>query len=125
MLQTRGINAYRQASTTITPARQIVMLYEGAMRFVREAKQAIMDGRIEDRFNLVCKAYKVIDALHCCIDFDQGGDIARTLDRYYTFILTRMTQINVGNDPLICDEVVDSLRTMCRSWEQIAIGNTP
>lgn len=125
MLQARGISAYRNASSTITPARQIVMLYEGAMRFVREAKQAIQERRIEDRYNHVAKAYKVIDALHCCIDFDKGGDIARTLDRYYNYILTRLTQINVGNDANICDEVVDSLRTMCRAWEQIAAGNNP
>lgn len=125
MLQARGISAYRNASSTITPARQIVMLYEGAMRFVREARQAIQEGRIEDRYNLISKAYKVIDALHCCIDFERGGDIAVILDRYYNFILTRLTYINVSNDAKICDEVVDSLRTMCQSWENIAAGNTP
>lgn len=118
----RGLSAYRQASSTVTPALQIVMLYDGAMRFVREAGRAAQEGRIEDRHLLVARAYGIVNALHCCLDFDQGGTVAPALDRFYSYILHRLTLADIRNDPAICAEVAQRLAEMRASWAAIAEG---
>lgn len=116
----RAMNAYQAASTTVTPAMAIVMLYDGAMKFLSLAKVAIEEGRIEDRCRLVNRSHAVIHGLQCQLDFNAGGDIASTLDHYYSYVLNRMMQINIKNDPTICEELIDRLREMRESWATIA-----
>jgi flagellar secretion chaperone FliS len=118
----RAMTAYQAASATVTPAMAIVMLYDGAMRFLAGAKAAIAEGRIEDRYELVNKAHAVIHGLQCQLDFTGGGEVARLLDRYYSYILHRMMQVNIKNDPAICDELIARLREMRESWATIASG---
>lgn len=121
----RAMSAYRTATETVTPAMAIVMLYDGAMQRLRQAADAIAEGRIEDRFNLVSRAMAIVQGLQCQLDFQAGGEIARILDGYYDYVLLRMTQINIKNDPAICAELVERLREMRTSWAAIARGETP
>ena len=114
--------AYRSAAETHPPARQIVMLYDSAIQRVQEAKAAIAARRIEARFNLVMKAHAIVGALQSCLDFDQGGEVAPLLDRFYGYVLGRLTLINLRDDPAICDELVWLLRQMRDSWAEIATG---
>ena len=118
----RAMTAYQVATTTVTPAMAIVMLYDGAMRFLAGAKAAIAEGRIEDRCQLVDRAHAVIHGLQCQLDFTAGGDVAHSLDRYYGYVQHRMMQVNIKNDPAICDELIDRLREMRESWAAIASG---
>ena len=122
--QRQALSAYGQAAQTVAPARQIVMLYDGAIRRLIEAKQAIAEQRTEDRFNLVQKSNAIVDALHGCLDYSNGGEIAQLLDRFYTYIGYRLQQINIQNDPAICDEVVQRLTEMRASWEGVATGSS-
>lgn len=116
------MSAYQTATATVTPAMVIVMLYDGAVQRLLQAKKALIEGRIEDRCHLVNKAHAIIHGLQCQLDFTAGGEMAKLLDRYYDYVLHRMAQINVRNDPLICDEVAAHLREMRESWSTIAEG---
>ncbi len=118
----RAMTAYQAATETVAPAAAIVMLYDGAMQAIARAKQAIAEGRIEDRCTLVTRAHAIVHGLQCQLDFAAGGEIARLLDGYYTYLLNRMMQVNIKNDPAICDELVARLREMRASWATIAQG---
>lgn len=118
----RAMSAYQTATETVAPATAIVMLYDGAMQALSRARQAIAEGRIEDRCNAVNKAHAIVHGLQCQLDFAAGGEIARLLDRYYGYLLGRMTQVNIRNDPSICDELLTRLREMRASWAAIAQG---
>ncbi len=120
----RAVTAYGQAAETIPPLRQIVMLYEGAILRLQEAKKAIAEERIEDRHRAVSKAAAIVDALQGCLDFEQGGEVATHLDRFYTYVSFRIRQIDVRNDPAICDELIARLGEMRESWAAIE-GTTP
>ncbi len=112
----RAAAAYGQAAQTIPPLRQIVMLYEGAILRLQEARQAILDDRIEDRHRAVSKAAAIVDALHGCLDFEAGGEVATHLDRFYTYVSFRIRQIDIANDVSICDELIARLGEMRGSW---------
>lgn len=121
-LRHRASAAYRDAAETIAPAQQIVMLYDGAIRCLREAEAAIAEGAIERRHNNVAKAFAIVNALHCCLDFEKGGEVARSLDRFYAYVLHRMSRIDITNDASICRELVGLLGQMRQSWATIAEG---
>ena len=120
----RATAAYGQAARTIPPALQIVMLYDGAIARLREARRAAEEGRIEDRCRAVEKATAIIDALHACLDLERGGEIAATLDRLYTYASVRMQLINTRNDAGVCDEIAARLTELRNAWSVIAEGGT-
>ena len=121
----RAINAYGQASETLAPAQQIVLLYEGAIRRIREARHAIELRRVGDRCVAVHKATAIVEGLQSCLDHARGGEIARNLDRIYTHLIFRLQRINLTDDPAICDEVIARLDQLRAAWAQLAGGAPP
>ncbi|MFO1073144.1 MAG: flagellar export chaperone FliS [Geminicoccaceae bacterium] len=119
----RAATCYRDALQTQTPARQITALYDAAIARLKEARLAIEEGRIEDRFHAVTKAINILHGLQSCLDFTAGGAMAAMLDRFYAHALNRMFQISATNDPQLCDELVTYLAPMRESWAKIAEGN--
>lgn len=121
----RAINAYAQASETVAPAQQIVLLYEGAIRRIREARSAIEGRRISERCVAVQKATAIVEGLQSCLDHERGGQIAQNLDRIYTHLVFRLQRINLTNDPAICDEVIARLDELRSAWAELAAGAAP
>ena len=95
-------------------------LYEGAIRRIKEARQAIEAGRINDRCLAVRKATAIIEGLQGCLDHARGGEIARNLDRIYSHVIFRLQRINLTDDPAICDEVIARLDQLRAAWSQLA-----
>jgi len=116
----RALSAYGQAAETLAPLRQIVLLYDGAIRRIKEARQAIELRRVNERHTAIEKAGAIVDALHAALDHERGGEIAMQLDRIYTYVSFRLQRVNLDNDPAICDELVARLSELRASWAQIA-----
>ena len=114
--------AYSKATHTVSKTRQVVMLYDGVIRFVKQARQAIEDNRIEDRFNLINKASSVIIGLQACLDFEQGGDAAKTLYDFYSHIDMQLINIHRSNSLDDCDYVLNELKQMRDVWRKIDDG---
>jgi flagellar protein FliS len=118
----RAMTAYGQAAETLAPAKQVVMLYDGALRRIREAREAVEAGRVQDRSVALAKATAIIDALAACLDHERGGEIAANLDRIYIYVSLRLQQVNLTDDVAICDELTARLTELRTSWAQIAGG---
>lgn len=117
--QTMAHQAYSQAFHTVGKTRQVVMLYDGMIRFLRQAREAIMEKRIEDRFNLLVKASDVVLGLQACLDFEQGGHVARILYDFYSSVDSRILTIQRTNDLGLCDELITELKEMREAWSTI------
>src|SRR3546814_12911538 len=70
----------------------VVLLYDGMIKEVGKAKAAILEGRIEDRFNATQKACKILLGLQSHLDFEKGGDISLMLDQFYHTIFRDLQQ---------------------------------
>ena len=121
----RAITAYGQASETLAPAQQIVLLYEGAIRRIKEARRAIEARRVAERVVAVQKATAIVEGLQGCLDHERGGEIACNLDRIYTHVVFRLQRINLTADPSICDELTALLEELRSAWAQLAAGASP
>jgi flagellar protein FliS len=115
----RAMSAYGQATETIPAARQIVMLYDGMIRRIEEARQACLENRIEERWQATQKAARICDALHASLDREHGGTVADALDQWYVMIGLKIQQVNVSNDPRQCSELIGLLRDVRASWDRI------
>lgn len=114
--------AYSQATQTVAPSRQIVLLYDGVIRSIQQAKEAISEKRIEDRYNLLLKATDLVGGLQGCLDFDKGGEIAKVLYSYYAGIEARLFTIQRSNSVSDCDLVISDLKQMRDAWADIDAG---
>lgn len=119
MAEKQKYQAYAVATQTVAPSRQIIMLYDGVIRCVQQAKEAITEKRIEDRYTLLIRASELIGGLQGCLDFDKGGEIAGVLYNYYASIDARLFSIHRTNSIEDCDLVITDLKQMRDAWENI------
>jgi len=112
-------NAYTTASQMVRKTRQVVMLYEGVIRFVKQAKHAIEKNDIETRYNSLSKACNIITGLQLSLDFDKGGEIAKLLYDYYSGLDMRLMSIHQNQSTELCDLAIKHLKMMCEAWEEI------
>ncbi|MDG1286030.1 MAG: flagellar export chaperone FliS [Rickettsiales bacterium] len=117
--KTDQYNAYYMAAQTVSKTRQVVMLYDGAIRFMQQARLAVEETRIEDRFNLLNKASEVLLGLQGSLDFDNGGNVAPLLYDYYSSLDARILYVQRSNDLKILDSVIAELKQMRGAWGDV------
>lgn len=108
--------AYAAATQTVAKTQQIVLLYDGVIRLIQQAKEAIREKRIEDRYNLLMKASTIIHGLQGCLDFENGGEIAGVLYSFYSSVDNRLFSVHRDNNMATCDEVIHDLKQMRDAW---------
>lgn len=93
------MNHYQNNSILTASKEQIlIMLYDGAIRFVRQAKQAIADGRRADKLYAINKALAIVTEFSNTLDYEVGGEIALDLSRLYDFSIRELVAANTRND---------------------------
>ena len=113
-----GHAAYQQGQVaSADPLRIVVLLYEGALRFIGQA-QARWDDPAT-RGAALGRAHRIVAELLASLDYDQGGEIALNLDGLYHFVLDEITRANVDASPKGLDGVCRVLRELLAGWTQI------
>jgi len=112
-------SAYKTNSHMVSKTKQVVMLYEGAIKWIQQADQAIKDGNIQERYNSLVKACDIITGLQLCLDFEKAEEISKTLYDFYAGIDMRLLSVHSSNDSTICELCITQLKTMKSAWEEI------
>jgi flagellar protein FliS len=69
------------------------------------------------------KAIRLINQLNNTLDMERGGEIADNLRALYVYMLARLTQANVTNDPLIVGEAASLVQKVKTGWDQVVAGD--
>ena len=115
-----ALSAYQAASKMVSSLGAVVLLYDAMIKEVANAKAAIEENRIEDRFNATQKACKILVGLQSHLDFDKGGDVSLMLDQFYHTIFRDLQQVNMKNSTQACDEIITALGEVRASWAELA-----
>ncbi len=120
-MDNRAAQSYRvQEIMTASPTRLIALLYDRAITSLNEAIEAIAAGDIERRYRANNRAVEIIAHLAMTLDMEQGGQIAKNLDQLYRFMLTRLPQVDLRNDPKPAKEIIRLLEPIRASWHELA-----
>lgn len=112
--------AYRQnAVMAAAPTQQVVMLYDGARKFLRQSAIAMQAGEVERAHNTLRRAELIIAHLDGTLDFDQGQLPAR-LHAIYQFSLAHLSRARMDQDPEKLEEVSELLHELRDAWALIA-----
>jgi len=116
----KGIETYQQAAVgTQSKGRLIVMLYDGAIKFMKLAIQEIEAGNWVAKGQYLSRAQDIIHELNAVLDMEGGGEIAQNLRRLYAFINRRLFQANAKKDPQMIREVISLMEDLNQSWKAI------
>lgn len=115
-----GIAAYQEnAVTTQSRGRLIVMLYEGAIKFLRQAVREIEAGDWAEKGRQIAKAQNIIHELDACLDMEAGGEVAMNLRRLYAFMYRHLNQANTQKDAKAVRDVIGLLEDLNEGWKAI------
>jgi flagellar protein FliS len=112
--------AYRQGAVlAATPGELVVMLYDGARRFLRQASVAMREGQVERAHNTLRRAELIIAHLDGVLDFQQG-EVSDRLHAIYQFCLAHLNVGRNNQDAGKLEEVSELLGELREAWSQVA-----
>ncbi|KZN39515.1 flagellar export chaperone FliS [Pseudoalteromonas luteoviolacea] len=97
----------------------IQMLMAGAIEKMVLAKVAIEKKHLEAKSEHISKSSAIINALRDCLDFEVGGEVTENLYALYSYMLDRLLDASLQNDPAIIDEVSNLLKEIKSAWDAI------
>lgn len=116
-------NPYRQyqktAVTTASREKILLMLYEGAIRFIKQAKIAMNEKSIADKGKYISKATAILSELMATLDFKVGGELAVDLENLYVFMIDKLIEGNIENKVESLTQVENLLNTLYVAWKDV------
>ena len=93
------LKQYKQTQINTTPKEQIlVMLYDGAVRFLNQAKVGFAEKNIEKIHNNIIKVQNIITEFESALDLQNGGDFAQNLFALYEYMSKELSRANVKKE---------------------------
>ncbi len=112
--------AYKEAAIlTASPEQLVVMLYDGAIRFLRQGEMAMREGMVAQTNDRLQRAEAIIDELLSTLNME-AGDISQRLQSIYVFSRKLLVEARVERDPAKVGQVVTFLTDLREAWAQIA-----
>lgn len=127
MSRTNPWQSYRRIATqTATPGHLILMLFEGALRFLAQARLGFNE---EDPLllnqtvsNNIQRAQAIIQELNYSLDMERGGEFADKMRGLYNYFDRRLQESNLSKQPDGLDEVVRRLTVLRDAWAGMLNG---
>jgi flagellar protein FliS len=117
--------AYRTGQvTTSNAAGQVVLLYEGAIRFTAQSIARLEAGDRIGSHQASLRAQAILSALRESLDMS-AGDVARRLDAIYDFVTRQLIEGNLAKDPRPARQVLPLLRELLDAWRAAAQATAP
>jgi flagellar protein FliS len=116
--------SYRKvAAQTATPGHLVLMLYEGAIKFLEQSLAGFNytdpAKRIQTINNNIIRAQAIINELNCNLDMRKGGEVAENFRGLYSYLYRRLREANFSKrrDPI--EEVLARVRVLRDSWAEM------
>ncbi|AND42215.1 flagellar export chaperone FliS [Cytobacillus oceanisediminis] len=110
--------SYQQNSVnTASPGELTLMLYNGCLKFIHQAKKAIMDNNIEAKNTNIQKAQNIIQELMVTLNMDV--EVSQNMMSLYDYMNRRLIEANIKNDTGILDEVGGLVTEFRDTWKEV------
>jgi len=119
----KEILAYQENRVmTQTPGRVVVMLYDGAIKFLKQAIRELEAGKFIEKGKSINRAVDIIQELNITLNMEAGGEIAKNLRRLYAFMQERLFRANMRKDTDMIRQVIKLLEELNDGWKAVAAG---
>ncbi len=116
----KAMNYQKVQVTTADRLKLVVMLYDGAISFLKSAINCLEKNDMAGKGIYIAKAQDIIDELNNSLNLKDGGEIASTLRKIYNFLYFYLVKANLKKDPKMIKEVIDILSSLREAWYEIS-----
>ncbi len=102
--------------TTAKPEELTLMLYNGAVKFLQQAKMAINNKDLEKAHSLIIRTQEIITELTVTLNTEY--EISKSLLTLYEYIKRRLIEANVSKDITILEEIEGLVQQLKLTWSQ-------
>ena len=115
--KSHALAAYgRVANAENNPIQQIVMLYDGAIKFLYLAATDIETHDIAAKAEHTNRALDIVAYLQSILDFERGGEVAPALDALYASVTATIFTASALLDSALMRRAADLLAPVRDSW---------
>lgn len=110
---------------TASQGQLILMMYDGAIKFLKIAKSGFPNKKYDVVNNNIIKSQDIITELMLALRLE-AGDIAKNLYSLYEYMNRRLIEANIKKNESICDEILKMLEELRDVWKQVIdkVGET-
>ncbi|MFP6899576.1 MAG: flagellar export chaperone FliS [Opitutales bacterium] len=112
-----------QSIETASPGKLVLMLFDGALRFMDAAKKGFEEEdftkRNEDVNNNLIRAQNIVMELQGSLDMSVKGDLPGTLYRLYDFVVYQLQQANLKKDSKPIAHAYKTISELREAWEEM------
>lgn len=120
MLRNGHASTYqRNQVSTVAKAKLIILMYDGAIRFVREAMDKSGPRDVSARGAAITRAQRIVGELQNSLDSARGGPVAENLQRAYVEITRNLVQANITGQAKHLATALDMLTMLREAWDQV------
>jgi flagellar protein FliS len=117
----RALSGYRSAQAqTGSPLDLVVLLYDGALRFLADAERAMIAGDLAARGTAVSRALAIVNELQSTLDLANGGGVAEELDRLYDFVQDCLLQVTRDHNATALADAQRVVGALADAWRTVA-----
>lgn len=114
---TNPYQSYQQNTVmTASPQELTLMLYNGCLKFIRLAKKAMAEKKIEEKNTNIIKAQRIVQELH--VTLNQDIEISKSMGQLYDYMYHRLIEANMKNDLETLEEVEGYIVEFRDTWKQ-------
>ncbi|WHZ21629.1 MAG: Flagellar biosynthesis protein FliS [Nitrospira sp.] len=118
-------HAYQQTQVmTANQVQLIVLLYDSAIQSLELAREAILTNNYKDKARFLDRSMAIVGELDSVLDFEHGGEIARSLHRLYDYMVQQCIQANLRHKGTHLDGPIRCLTTLREAWQVVARQET-
>ncbi len=118
-----ALQKYRSTrTTTVSPLQVLVQLYDGAIRFIRSAEEAIDKKDPAAKGVAISRAHAIVAELQATLDDSQAPELCAQLYSLYDFVLEQLTQANMKNDKDPLAGALNVLEELRAGWSELLAG---
>jgi len=114
-----AFNTYKSNSVNFASKDQLLlMLVDGAAKFSKIGRQAIMDKDINKAHENIVKTQNIFYELMTTLNVTKGGEWAESLMKVYEFIARRLVDANIKKSEAIMNEIIPLIDDIRDTWNE-------
>jgi flagellar secretion chaperone FliS len=118
----QATQAYRSASTAVSPLRAVIMMLDGAITFLQKSIAATEARRFEESHICMMRTTAILRGLSHNLNFNKGGAMAdRLYKTYHALIMACLRSYGRPDMPAQYRRIIGSLTELREAWVSVAV----
>jgi len=116
----KSVNPYLKTKImTASPEQLRLMLYDGALKFCRQAKAGLEKKNYEDSYSNLMRAQKIVLELSTSLNHDADPQLCQRLSALYTYVYRLLVDANMKRETPIIDEAIKLIEYERETWQML------